>query len=303
MNALIFTASQRMMRGLGGLAVLCMAGALWAATPVRFGIIEWATGPAEIINANGQARPARASEPVLSGETVQTGPGGELHVRTEDSAFVAFRQNTQVRIDSYLATGGAEDNFAVSLLRGAMRSVTGWLGRKNPAAYRVRTPTATVGIRGTDHETHYVPPHPGTDANLPAPGTYDKVNSGGTTLRNMGGQIDIGPNQSAHAPNDGRTAPRVLDRAPNIFRPGMNDSRIEMRKMELAREIEARLQERPGSPKDLKELKELKDAKDAKDGNEAKDVRDAKDAKEAKGADKDDARKAAERKRRKPGER
>lgn len=294
MNAQNFAPGTCAMRGLAALAALCMAGALWAATPARFGIIEWTTGPAEILNANGQSRPARATEPVLSGETVQTGPGGELYVRTEDSAFIAFRQNTQVRIDSYLATGGTEDNFAVSLLRGAMRSVTGWLGRKNPAAYRVRTPTATVGIRGTDHETHYVPPHPGTDANLPAPGTYDKVNSGGTTLRNMGGHVDVGPNQSAHAPNDGRIAPRVLDRTPNIFRPGMNDSRIEVRKMELAREIEARLQERPGGPKDLKELKELKDAKD---GNEAKDARDAK------GLDKDDVRKAADRKRRKPGER
>lgn len=278
-------------------ALLLMADLAWAEGPARFGIIEWSTGPAEIINANGQSRLARATEPVLSGETVLTGPAGELHVRTEDSAFIAFRQNTQVRIDSYLAKGGSDDNFAVTLLRGAMRSITGWLGRKSPNNYRVRTPTATIGIRGTDHETHYVPPHPGTDASLPAPGTYDKVNTGGTILRNMGGELAIGPNQSAHAPNDGRTSPRLLDRAPSIYRSGMNDSRIETRKMELAREIEARLQDRPGSAKDLKDLKELKEAKE---GGETKDARDAKDSK---GLDKDDVRKAADRKRRKPGDR
>ncbi|MBL8520347.1 MAG: FecR domain-containing protein [Betaproteobacteria bacterium] len=276
------------------------AGMAIGAEPARFGLIEWVSGPVDIVNAHGQSRPARASEPVVSGETVQTGRGGELHLRTEDSAFVAIRQNSQVRIDSYLASGKEGDHVAMSLLHGALRSVTGWIGRKNPAGYRLRTPTATIGIRGTDHETHYVPPHAGTDPNLPAAGTYDKVNSGGTTLRNAGGEIAIGPNQSAHAPHDGRTQPRLLERAPAIFRPGMNDARIDMRKAELAREVEARLQERGRDPKDLKELKELKDSKDGREAGEAKDA--AREAKDRAGRD-EGTRKAPDRVRRKSGDR
>ena len=31
-----------------------------------------------------------------------------------------------------------------------MRSVTGLLGRRNPGVYKVGTPNATIGIRGTE---------------------------------------------------------------------------------------------------------------------------------------------------------
>jgi hypothetical protein len=279
--------------------LLFAAGPVLAADPPKFAMIEWVTGPVEILNARGQARPARVSEAIISGETVQTGSGGEMHVRTEDTGVIAFRPNSQVRIDSYLAKGGKDDNLALTLLRGALRSVTGWVGRTNPSGYSVRTPTATVGIRGTDHETHYVPPHAGTDPNLPPAGTYDKVISGSTVLQNGAGQTVIGANQSAHAPNDAKSAPRLLDRTPSIYRPGNNEGRLEMRKAELAREIETRLQDRIKEQREAKEAKDLKDSKEDKDAKDAKDGKDTKDSKDARDP-KDLKDKAADKKRRRP---
>ncbi len=271
-------------------AVAIAATGAIAAEPVKFAMIEWVAGPVEVVNARGQSRPAWVSEAVLSGETIQTGPGGEMHVRTEDAGFIAFRPNSQVRIDSYMAAGGKEDNLALSLLRGALRSVTGWIGKTNSPRYSVRTPTATIGIRGTDHETHYVPPHAGTDPNLPPPGTYDKVNAGSTVLQNAGGQVVIGTNQSAHAPHDAKAAPRLLDRAPSIYKPGANDGRVEARKTELAREIESRLQER------------LKDLHDAKDGKDLKDVKDQLKERADKADPGEVRRKTTEKRQRRPGD-
>ncbi len=274
-----------------------MTPAAFAAEPAKFAVIEWVQGSVDILNANGQARPARLSEGVLAGETVVTGKDGELHVRTEDAGFVAFRSNTQVRIDSYLAKGGKDDNMALSLVKGALRSITGWLGRQNSANYSVRTPTATVGIRGTDHETHYVPPPaPNDPPSATPPGTYDKVVSGATVIQNTGGQVMIAAGQTGHAPHDARSTPRVLDRAPGIYRPGNNDARIDMRKKELAREVESRIQERVNEIKDA--AKDLKDGKDERDLKDLKELKDAKDR-----VDPAAARKAIERKRRKAAER
>lgn len=273
-----------------------VTAAAFAAEPAKFAIIEWVQGSVEILNANGQARPARVSEGVLAGETVVTGKDGELHVRTEDAGFVAFRTNTQVRIDSYLAKGGKDDNMALSLVKGALRSITGWLGRQNSANYSVRTATATVGIRGTDHETHYVPPPgPNDPPSTTPPGTYDKVVTGATVIQNMGGQVMIAAGQTGHAPHDARSAPRLLDRAPAIYRPGSNDARIETRKKELAREVEARIQERVNDIKDA--LKDLRDDKDERDLKDLKELKDAKDR-----VDPEAVRKAIERKRRKAAE-
>ncbi len=37
-----------------------------------------------------------------------------------------------------------------SILKGTLRYVTGLIGRANPAAIKVLTPTSTLGIRGTE---------------------------------------------------------------------------------------------------------------------------------------------------------
>ncbi|MFH0934695.1 MAG: FecR domain-containing protein, partial [Pseudomonadota bacterium] len=43
-----------------------------------------------------------------------------------------------------------DGNMLVSVLKGSLRFVTGLLGKHNPKAVGIRTPTATIGIRGTD---------------------------------------------------------------------------------------------------------------------------------------------------------
>ena len=62
-----------------------------------------------------------------------------------------LRPNTQLKIEaySYDERQPQSDNVLISLLKGGMRSVTGLLGRRNPGNFRVATPSATIGIRGT----------------------------------------------------------------------------------------------------------------------------------------------------------
>lgn len=65
---------------------------------------------------------------------------------------MALYPRSQMAIGAYSDSAqesGSEDRFAVRFLQGALRAVTGKIGQRSPQNYRVITPTAVVGIRGT----------------------------------------------------------------------------------------------------------------------------------------------------------
>ncbi len=95
---------------------------------------------------------------VHSGDAIRTGTLGEVDLRMSDGGLIALRAKTTFRIDSYGAEGETTDSEAFSLVAGANRSISGWIGKLNPVGYRLQTPTATIGIREADHETVYISP-------------------------------------------------------------------------------------------------------------------------------------------------
>jgi FecR protein len=203
-----------------------------------YGHIELVEGKVTIIDTKGQSRIPHVNDTIEEGETIVTGRDGELQARTEDYGYISLRSNTKMTVESYRADGDNEDKSVVSLLVGTFRTVTGWIGKHNPNQHTVRTATATIGIRGTDHEPLFIPPPgPGEKAVGP-PGTYDKVNSGSTVIRNQKGEIVIPAGKAGFAPHDAKSAPKALDRVPEFYRPTANEGKIESRKEELAKEVE-----------------------------------------------------------------
>ncbi len=76
-------------------------------------------------------------------------------------------------------------------MKGGFRAITGLVGKLNKHNYKIATPTATIGIRGTDHETFVVP----IGSTTAAAGAYSKVNVGETTLTTNKGTVNVLPNQ------------------------------------------------------------------------------------------------------------
>jgi len=114
--------------------------------------------------------------------------------------MIAVRPDSKLKFDSFVFTGvqdGKEQSF-FSLLRGGFRAVTGLIGQKNKANYRITAAGSTIGIRGTDHETFLVVPGSALAAIVPT-GIYNKVNVGATTLTTNKGTINILPNQMGFA--------------------------------------------------------------------------------------------------------
>jgi hypothetical protein len=182
-------------------------------------------GDVRVLGAGGDRRPERGQE-VREGETILTGAGALTQIRLADGGMLSIRGDTEMKFDRFSHAGenDRESSMFISLLKGGFRSVTGLIGRLNRDGYRITTPSATIGIRGTDHEPVVVPPPPPGVAPQVAPGTYDRVNSGETLMRNRQGATQtVGPNQVGFVSIDG-SSPVLLPQLPPIYRAGIGPS-------------------------------------------------------------------------------
>ncbi len=226
------------MRSLGPVFVtLCalFAGPVWALND--YGTVDFVTGQVEVQRKEGGTYHPRAGDKLYEGDTLITGADGELHVTTVDHGVVALRPGTRVRIREYRAAGAADDTSVLLLLRGTFRAVTGLIGLNNPQRYKVTTPTATIGIRGTDHEPAYIAAAAPGEISEGEPGTYDKVNEGETYIENERGRVTLGPNQSGFA-SLRKTAPKKLAAMPKLYRKARkHEHRVEKRKQHLKQRL------------------------------------------------------------------
>ncbi|PPC93826.1 MAG: hypothetical protein CTY33_06410 [Methylotenera sp.] len=114
------------------------------------GKVEFASGGAALQGVDGSSKVLTKGMEVNQGDTILTGDG-RAQVRFTDGGYFSFQPNTEFKVEEYNFNGkqdGSEKGF-FKLLRGGLRAVTGFVGRENRPAYRLGTPVATIGIRGT----------------------------------------------------------------------------------------------------------------------------------------------------------
>ena len=249
---------------------LCIAASGVEAANIA-GQVELVEGEVKIVDAKGSERIPQVGDKVFEGDMLQSGINGELHVHMLDDAFIALRANTQLKIETYQAQGVASDSAVLSLLKGSFRSITGWIGKLNRKNYKVQTLNANLGIRGTDHEPLFVPETDALEIEANPPGTYDKVNSGGTVIESAFGVIEVAPDQVGYAPLRG--APRLLPRTPAFYQRAKHERKIDEKKDQLQRNNDESVQnfrrdstrggEAPEGAKPVRKLEQLKDAIDA----------------------------------------
>jgi len=84
--------------------------------------------------------------PVFSGDQIITGPVGEAQVRFRDNTRLVVGPNSMMVIDAFVFTNDeTARQISINAVRGAFRFIT---GNSPKDAYRISTPTATIGVRG-----------------------------------------------------------------------------------------------------------------------------------------------------------
>lgn len=200
------------------LALLALLGA--GSALAEAGRFQFVHGEVSVTHSNGSQTAARKGDLVDEGDTIATGALAQAQLVMKDEGLIALRPDTRLRIDTYRFSGKADgsEQGVFGLLKGGFRSITGWIGRANKDNYKVHTATATIGIRGTDHESHYIPPPVAGESPLGPPGTYDKVNAGQTYLETGTGRVELSINQIGFVPASGTTPPVRLQTMPGFLK-------------------------------------------------------------------------------------
>lgn len=116
---------------------------------------------------SGEVSFARNGAPVLlqrgdalsTGDVVVTGTAGRVVLRMNDGSAITLGADTELRIAEWRYISGADDNSALfELTEGVFRFITGLITRQQNPDLMVRTPSATIGIRGTDFWGGYLDP-------------------------------------------------------------------------------------------------------------------------------------------------
>ncbi|MEB4592465.1 FecR family protein [Candidatus Thiothrix sp. Deng01] len=130
---------------------LVMFGALAMAQPNApdqpIGKVLFSTG-----DAYADQIKLQAGSPIYIGQTLSTGNVGHLHIRMIDGAFLSLRPTSSAKVALYTVDldDPANTKIRIDVQHGVVRSVTGKGGEENHSAFRLNTPVAAIGIRGTD---------------------------------------------------------------------------------------------------------------------------------------------------------
>ena len=191
-------------------------GLAWSAA----GQIQLVIGNATVWERTGSQRPAQKGVELWPGDAVVTAASSNVQIRMTDDTLLWVHPNSRVKIEQYTYNqkGDGKDNMALQLVQGAARTATGLIAKANNANVTLKTPTAAIGIRGTDFETAYVAPAMGEAKPVAAAGTYNRVYSGATVMKSPAGQVEVNEGEAAYVGIKPGDKPQILKEIPEFLR-------------------------------------------------------------------------------------
>jgi len=137
--------------------LLATSATVYAEDPTPVANVVRVKGAATAILNGGQngetSRELKRRSPIYEGDIIRTTDLAALTLRFKDQSLVDLSANTVFVVQSYqFAEGEEQGSAALQLLEGSLRNITGKIGKANPDEYEVKTPSASIGIRGTHFE-------------------------------------------------------------------------------------------------------------------------------------------------------
>ena len=141
------TSSRRLVRGWP-----VVAAALWLGLPAHadVGQIKVATGQV-FVDRNGQSLPGRVGLVLEADDVLRTGADGSVGITKRDNSLLSAGPNSILSLERFeFDPTTSEGRFEARLRRGTLAVVSGRIAKKSPQAMTVRTPSAVLGVRGTE---------------------------------------------------------------------------------------------------------------------------------------------------------
>ncbi|SDL47001.1 FecR family protein [Maridesulfovibrio ferrireducens] len=114
------------------------------------GVVLAANGEVFLQSDSGM-RTVQSGAPVYAGEELITGPGSTAEIRFVDDTLLSQGADSSISLDDYIYdnTDDTASELLFKMSQGTFRMVTGKIAEQNPERFKVGSPLATIGIRGT----------------------------------------------------------------------------------------------------------------------------------------------------------
>jgi hypothetical protein len=126
-----------------------------SATPAalaNIGKVTQARGTSEVVK-KAQRLPTKPQLPIAKLDRVQTG-NGRVEITFVDDSTVKVTEHSKLVIDDFVYSGKpSTSRMALKFASGTARFATGQSGKMNKGNINLRTPSATIAVRGTDFAT------------------------------------------------------------------------------------------------------------------------------------------------------
>lgn len=213
----------------------------------------------KVVSVEGQVqandRSLSRGSPIFVSDVIAVSDKSKVQIKFTDGGVVNLIPSTQYSINSYQVNKGGGSNYSAELAAGGFRALSGSIGKSDADNYEVKTPTATIGIRGTLFE-----------ANIVDGETFFGCTNGNIIVSNEAGERSLHAGQfvSATAINQLGAISRVRPAAlsPSVLAPpagGVSLQKAMPSNGPLQKSTEKKLEtkEEKGSKSSEKQLKEI----------------------------------------------
>ena len=113
------------------------------------GYVKTVKGDASVTTA-GKLVKAVLGTPIYAGSVLKTAGNASLGVTFKDNTVMSFGPDTELSVDDYLySPNKGKLKLGASLAKGTLAYLSGAIAKIKPEAVTVKTPTGTIGVRGT----------------------------------------------------------------------------------------------------------------------------------------------------------
>jgi hypothetical protein len=116
----------------------------------RAGTLKIVNGTVVAIGTQGE-RALKPGDPLMASERLRTGADSSASLILRDGTTLMLGPSSQIDLREFAFNQTTyQGSLLMSVLKGSMRMITGWVGKTQPEAVKITTPTSTIGVLGTD---------------------------------------------------------------------------------------------------------------------------------------------------------
>ncbi len=202
------------MRILGAILLLCvLCGAQlkgFADDKTPAGQVIASQGSAKAVGPDNASRDLKRGASVFPKDKIIVDADSKVQIKFSDGGLINLIAITEYLIDSYSFKDASQsDVSSTTLVKGGFRMLSGTIAKENPSSHTVKTPVATIGLRGTTFAVNFV-----------SGKVFVACSSGQVECKNSLGSVVIGAGAgNAYASVGANTAPVALAQMPAALAP------------------------------------------------------------------------------------